>query len=237
MIQGATAKVIQFPGTKPQPARQRTVKNIDGIKYFSADQIRLLRRTVRDRADLARNKGAITAVREWAVIDLLTATGVRVSEAADVRCGDLRAGYGESALFIRNGKGQRSRTVQIPDALKKHLKQYIAWKQAQEEPTNPDDHLFIGQRGAWTAQAVQQVVKKYLKALGLYESEKSVHALRHSYAVEFYRQQRDLRALQKQLGHASIQTTQIYADVTAEDIQEQVKGLWSCNGRGNNGTH
>jgi integrase/recombinase XerD len=74
--------------------------------------------------------------------------------------------------------------------------------------------------------AVQQLTKKYLKALGLYESEKSVHALRHSYAVEFYRQEKDLRALQKQLGHSSVQTTQIYADVTIQDIQAQIKGLW-----------
>jgi site-specific recombinase XerD len=46
------------------------------------------------------------------------------------------------------------------------------------------------------------------------------------YAVEFYRQEKDLRALQKQLGHSSIQTTQIYADVSVEDIQKQIRGLW-----------
>jgi integrase/recombinase XerD len=69
-------------------------------------------------------------------------------------------------------------------------------------------------------------VKRYLKAVGLYKSERSVHALRHSYALEFYRQQKDLRALQKQLGHSSIRTTQIYADVSAEDMQQQIRGLW-----------
>ena len=159
-------------------------------------------------------------------IDLLVSTGLRVSEAANVRCGDLKTGYGESALFVRDGKGSKSRTVQIPDSLKKHMKSFITWKQSRGEPTGPDDHLFIGQRGPWTAQAIQQLVKKYLKGLGLYENEKSVHALRHSYAVEFYRQEKDLRALQKQLGHSSIQTTQIYADVTAEDIQQQIRGLW-----------
>ena len=136
-------------------------------------------------------RGQVTAVREWMAVDLMTSTGLRVSEAANVRCGDLKAGYGESALFVRDGKGAKSRTVQIPDSLKKHLKQFVAWKASRNEPTGPDDYLFIGQRGPWTAQAIQQLVKKYLKALGLYESEKSVHALRHSYAVEFYRQQRD----------------------------------------------
>ena len=147
-------------------------------------------------------------------------------EAANVRCGDLRASYGESALFVRDGKGAKSRTVQIPDSMKRHLKQFIAWKASRGESTGPDDYLFLGQRGPWTAQAIQFLVKKYLKALGFYENEKSVHALRHSYAVEFYRQEKDLRALQKQLGHSSVQTTQIYADVTVQDIQKQIRGLW-----------
>ncbi len=223
-----TGRVIQFPSSRPKPNREQshTITNIDGMKYYTDQQIKLLRRTVRDQAALDLERGQITAVREWMAVDLITSSGIRVSEAANIRCGDLKAGYGESALFIRDGKGARSRTVQIPDSLKKHLKQFIVWKASRGEPTGPDDFLFIGQRGPWTAQAIQQLVKKYLKALELYENEKSVHALRHSYAVEFYKQQKDLRALQKQLGHSSIETTQIYADVTAEDIQRQIRGLW-----------
>lgn len=221
-------RLIQFPANREKVGQKapRQIRNIDGIKYFNQQQIKLLRRTVRDQAALDMDRGQVTAVREWMAIDLLTSTGLRVSEAADVRCGDLKAGYGESALFVRDGKGGKSRTVQIPDSLKKHLKQFVTWKQSRGEPTGVDDYLFVGKRGPWTAQAVQQLVKKYLKALDLYESDKSVHALRHSYAVEFYRQEKDLRALQKQLGHASVQTTQIYADVTVQDIQKQIKGLW-----------
>ncbi|MGA2937702.1 MAG: tyrosine-type recombinase/integrase [Syntrophobacteraceae bacterium] len=223
-----SGRVIRFPGTpegvKPKAIRQIT--NIDGMKYYTDQQIKLLRRTVRDSATLDLERGQLTAVREWMAVDLITSSGIRVSEAANIRCGDLKAGYGESALFVRDGKGSKSRTVQIPDALKRHLKQFVVWKASRGEPTGPDDFLFMGQRGPWTAQAIQFLVKKYLKALGLYENEKSVHALRHSYAVEFYRQERDLRALQKQLGHSSIETTQIYADVTAQDIQKQIRGLW-----------
>jgi site-specific recombinase XerD len=200
--------------------------NIDGMKYYSDQQIKLLRRTVRDQAALDLERGQVTAIREWMAIDMLTSSGLRVSEAANVRCGDIKAGYGECALFVRDGKGAKSRTVQIPDALKRHLKQFIVWKASRGEPTGSDDFLFIGQRGPWTAQAIQFLVKKYLKLLCLYENEKSVHALRHSYAVEFYRQERDLRALQKQLGHSSVQTTQIYADVSVQDIQKQIRGLW-----------
>jgi site-specific recombinase XerD len=223
-----TGRVIQFPGTQQKSSRNQahTITNIDGVKYYSDQQIKLLRRTVRDQAALDLERGQITAVREWAVIDLLTSSGLRVSEAANVRCGDIKAGYGESALFVRDGKGAKSRTVQIPDALKRHLKQYVVWKASRGEPAGPDDYLFVGQRGPWSSQAIQFLVKKYLKALGIYENEKAVHALRHSYAVEYYRQEKDLRGLQKQLGHSSVETTQIYADVTAQDIQKQIRGLW-----------
>jgi site-specific recombinase XerD len=223
-----SGRIIQFPGQQEEPCDRpsRQIKNIDGIKYFTEQQVKLIRRTVRDQAILDMDRNQVTAVREWMAIDLLTSSGLRVSEAANVRCGDVRTGYGECALFVRDGKGAKSRTVQIPDSLKKHLKRFITWKQTRGEDTGQDDNLFAGQRGPWTAQAVQQLVKKHLKALGLYESEKSVHALRHSYAVEFYRQGKDLRALQKQLGHSSVQTTQIYADVTCADIQKQLRGLW-----------
>ena len=224
----AGSKVVQFPGNQPKPNRDQRHKitNTDGIKYFTEQQIKLLRRTVRDHAALDIEKNQLTAVREWMAVDLLTCTGLRVAEAANVRCDDVKSGYGESALFVRDGKGSKSRTVQIPASLKAHIKQFIAWKASRGEATGVNDYLFVGQRGAWTAQAIQSLVKKHLKALGLYENDKSVHALRHSYAVEFYRQEKDLRALQKQLGHSSIQTTQIYADVTAEDIQKQIRGLW-----------
>lgn len=220
------AKVIQFPKGKGKTKARRRIKNIDGIKYFNSKQIRLLRRTVRDQAALDSQKGKVTGIREWMAIDLLTSTGLRVSEAANLRCGDLGTGYGQSRIHVREGKGSVSGHVVIPDSLKKHLKQFLKWKETQGEPTGTDDHLFLGQRGPWTSQAIQQIVKKYLKRLGLYESGKSVHALRHSYAVALYQRERDLRAVQKQLRHVSIQTTMIYADVTEEDIQDQVRGLW-----------
>lgn len=212
-------RIIQFP-TKTK--KQSRIKNVDGFKYFSSKQIKLLRRTVKDQAAT----GKMTPVREWMVIDLLTCTGLRVSEAANLRCGDLKLGYGDSKVFVRNGKGSISGHVVIPDSLKKHLKSYLKWKKDHNELTGKDDHLFIGQRGKWSGQAIQQTVKKYLKQINIYESGKSVHALRHSYAMELYRREKDLRAVQRQLRHVSIQSTLIYADTTDEELASQVKGLW-----------
>lgn len=224
---GNPAVIIELPVERKRiTKRQKPITNLDGVKYFSEAQIRLIRKAVRDKANLDQAKANLTGIREWMVVDLITTTGLRVSEAADLRCGDVKSGYGQSEVYVRDGKGSRSRTVQMPTSLKRHFNQYMEWKAKRGEGIEDDNHIFIGQRGPWTTQAVQLLVKKHLKALGLYECGKSVHALRHSYAMQLYRKQRDLRAVQKQLGHASIQTTQIYTHVTAEDIQNQIKGIW-----------
>ncbi|NCB43399.1 MAG: integrase [Clostridia bacterium] len=201
----------------------------DTVKYFNTRQIALLRRQAKNNALVAKSRNQVTAIREWVVIDVLTSTGMRVSEVADLRCGDLKCGYGTCEIYVRNGKGGKSRTIQIQETLKTHLRQYITWKANRGESVGEDDFLFVGQRGPWTRQAIQQIVKKYLKQNGLYEKGKSVHALRHSYATELYRNSKDLRAVQKQLGHASITTTMVYADVTKEDIGNYVSGLWRAS--------
>ncbi len=225
------AMVIDFPASTKKRSRAKrgsgNVRNIDGVKYFNDKQIKMIRRAVRDQSEIDEKKGNVTGIKEWLVIDLLTSTGLRVSEAANLRCGDLKIGYSESKIFVRDGKGHISGHVIIPDALKKHLKTFLSWKQTLGESIGDDDFLFIGQRGRWTAQAIQQIVKKYLRQLGLYEKGKSVHALRHSYAVELYSREKDLRVVQKQLRHVSIQSTMVYADVTDEAIGDQIKGLWN----------
>jgi integrase/recombinase XerD len=228
MNQNQPATVIQFPtNPKPRNKKKERIKNVDGVKYFNPNQIKMIRRRVRDQAEIDEKKGNLTGVKEWMVIDLLTSTGVRVSEAANLRIGDLRLGYGESSVFVRKGKGDISGHVVIPDSLKKHLRGFIGWKNSNGEPIGEEDHLFIGQRGPWTSQAIQQIVKKYLKELNLYQKGKSVHSLRHSYAVELYSKEKDIRAVQKQLRHVSLQSTLVYADVTDEMISNQVKGLWN----------
>ena len=225
-----TAKVISFPSEQRSKRTRKSggrIRSVDGIKYFNEKQIKMIRRAVRDQSEMDMKKGQVTAIREWMVIDLLTCTGMRVSEAANLRCGDLKIGYTESKIYIREGKGHVSGHVVINEAVKKHLKAFVGWKQQQGEHTGEDDYLFVGQRGAWTSQAIQQIVKKNLKRLDLYDKGKAVHALRHSYAVELYSKDKDLRAVQKQLRHVSIQSTLVYADVTDEAIGSQIRGLWN----------
>jgi site-specific recombinase XerD len=213
----AQATILPF-----RPRRERPRPIYDGPKYFTEKQVKLIRRTARDAARLGKLKDSLN----WMLIDLLTCTGLREAESTNVRVGDLKVGYDEAAIYVRSGKGGRSRMVQIPASLKTHLKSFLRWKTKRGEPVGEDDHLFYGQRGPWTAAAVSQAVRRILESCGLYERGKNVHALRHSYAVALYRRERDLRAVQKQLGHANVSTTQIYADVLDEDIRLQLEGLW-----------
>jgi integrase/recombinase XerD len=224
-------QVIRWPRElnnrpKQAPANRTRRPTEHRVKYFRAAEIKLLRKAARDAAELARAKKNKTGIIEWMAIDLLTSSGVRAFECANLRVGDCLVGYGKKALFVREGKWGKSRTVQIPDGLRDHIKRFITWKGERREPCGEDDHLFVGKAGPWTRQAVQGVVKKFLRRLGLYEKGKSVHSLRHSYATELYRRERDLRAVQLQLGHASTSTTIIYADVLEEDLDRQIKNLW-----------
>jgi site-specific recombinase XerD len=201
--------------------------SMDKVKYFTEQEIKLLRRTVRNDSELALSKNQITAILDYMIIDLLTCTGLRVSECANLIISDLIINHGKSEILVRHGKCGITGTVIIPLSLKKHLNQFIAWKKEHDEPVTPDSFLFIGQRGHLTSQGIQRVVKKYLKKLNLYETGKSVHSLRHSYAVQLYSQEKDLLAVKKQLRHTNIQSTLVYADICQEELQRQVKGLWN----------
>ena len=210
---------------QPAAARGKAV-NADPAKYFSAQQIRMLRKAVKKKADDDARKGRTTGIREWIVVDLLTSAGIKAAEAANLRCGDLKISNSDSRIFISNRKGRFSGYVVITDTLKEHLKSFLVWKINRGEGTEEDDHLFIGQRGAWTGQAIQQIVKKILKKLGMYESEKSVRALRLSYARELYSRVKEMRVVQKQLHHLFIPSETAYPDAADETLRKKIKGLW-----------
>ena len=114
------ATIIDSPANDKKRSRAKRsygrVRNIDGVKYFSEKQIKMIRRAVRNHAEIDEKKKNVTAVKEWMVIDLLTSTGLRVSETANLRCGDLKLGYSESKIFVRDGKGQSAHVI-IPDML------------------------------------------------------------------------------------------------------------------------
>jgi len=184
-------------------------------KFMSESEVKKLRKVTEDKnlADLA--KGRKTWVRIWMLIDLATKTGLRVAEIASLKISDLSLGK-EPYLHV-TGKGNKKRIVYIDKGLRKHLKEYI-----KSQGLNEQDYLLISShRKPFSIRALQKHFKSAIKTANLSEHF-SIHSARHSYATHLYAKTKDLRLIQKQLGHSSVTTTSVYSDCTKEDILDAV---------------
>jgi len=193
---------------------------------MSIEEARQLRTFSEHRALKDIAQGRKTGVLSWMVVDLALSTGLRVSEMANLRIGDVDLKRG--ALKVRRLKRKKplAETLAISPELLEHLKEFIAWKDTVGESIDKKGSLFIGKRGPLTAQGLQQIWKAEIKRAGL-PKDLSIHCARHTMAVHLLRKTKNLRQVQKQLGHASPATTaNMYADVPFEDMKDGVSGLY-----------
>jgi integrase/recombinase XerC len=149
--------------------------------------------------------------RDRAICELLYATGIRVSELAGMRIGDVDL----PQLTVRvMGKGRKERLVPMGRSAAAALE---AWMQARGGDER--DALFLNRRGGrLTARSVRRVVTKALQSAGL-AGAGSPHTFRHSFATHLLDHGADLRVVQELLGHASVATTQRYTHVSAERLR------------------
>ncbi len=184
-------------------------------KYLNEEEVKRLVRTCTDASELAEKRGYWLAVRDWMIIDLTLNTGLRVQEVSDLKVSDLFLNYNESSLVVENGKGGKRRVVRFSPRTKSHLKKYLEFRE-QESP-----YLFCSSRGEQlTRSALQKIFKKWAKRAGLPEHH-SFHSMRHYHACHLYKiSNNNLRLVQRQLGHASVMSTQVYADIMDEDAEE-----------------
>lgn len=150
--------------------------------------------------------------RDLAVLMLLYGCGLRISEALSLDRGDWPDG--EGALRVL-GKRGRERIVPLLPAVVQAVSAYLALLPFRAGPHDP---LFYGVRGGRLGpRAVQAAMARLRPLLGLPDSA-TPHALRHSFATHLLQNGGDLRAIQELLGHASLSSTQIYADVDAAHL-------------------
>ncbi len=189
-------------------------------KFLSPDEVRTLRKVLADAAALAKTKGNQAPVRDQLIIELALGTGLRVSEISNLLVEDLFLKKGQNSLHVRNGKGGKDRLVQISPALKTLILDYLNYRKSNSP------YLFASERGNQiTPSGIQQLFKRWAKKAGL-PVRYSIHSLRHTYATRLYRASGyNLRLVQKQLGHSSVATTQVYADVLDEDMDEALTNL------------
>ena len=189
-------------------------------KYLSDEEVNKLIRVCSNAAELASNKDQWVAIRDWMIIDLALNTGLRVQELSDLKVEDLHINYGESALTVQCGKGGKKRLVKFGKKTKSHLKKYLSERHSKSE------HVFYSSRSdKLERSAIQKIFKNWAGKAGLSESY-SIHSLRHTHATRLYKASgNNLRMVQKQLGHANIQTTTVYSDVADEDVDEALDNM------------
>lgn len=156
-------------------------------------------------------KGELHELRDKTIITLFLTTGMRLSELAGLNTDDII----QTQIKIRQGKGNKTRTVNISDDVANLLQEYI---QNNKYPNG--NILFTSQRSNRMSESViQRTIEKYIKKSRL-NDELTTHSLRHFFASTLVRKKVDLNTVRDLLGHSSLRTTQIYTHVLDEDKQE-----------------
>lgn len=196
---------------------------LDESKYLNLDKVNKLRTTCQKSKALALR----TPVRDWFMVELGLFSGLRVEEMTDLRVSDLHIKEEESSLTVRKGKGDKSRTVYLKKAFKNECLSYLNWKQSQGQDIRSEAHLLTGPKDKrLTTRALQKAFKRCMKKAGL-DNNYSIHCLRHTYGSHLYKaSQYNLRLVQEQLGHSSIRTTQVYANLMDNDVKKAAENLY-----------
>jgi integrase/recombinase XerD len=191
-------------------------------RTLSVAEVDRLIETARRRIDGARGRERVRAVRLHALIEMLYATGMRVTELVTLPRSVL-AGDGR-VLFIK-GKGGRERIVPLNAAARAALDRYLnIGFDDGVAPMVKTKWLFAsrGVEGHLTRQRLAQELKQLAAEAGLEPERVSPHVLRHAFASHLLDRGADLRSVQQLLGHADISTTQIYTHVLEERLKQLV---------------
>ena len=183
-----------------------------------------LPRTMSD-ADAARLidscDGTSKGVRDRALLELLYATGARISEASALDVRDVDLAQGQVRLF---GKGSKERVVPLYHSAAQAVGECLeASRPRRRRPGGEKDALFLSSRGRrMSAAALRDAFEAHVAAAGL-DPALTPHAMRHTFATELLGGGADLRSVQELLGHESLSTTQIYTHLSVEGLKDAAR--------------
>jgi integrase/recombinase XerD len=157
------------------------------------------------------------AKRDRAMLELLYASGMRISELVALNMGDVNF---EGDYFVRCiGKGRKERIIPLYQNVAMAVKKYVDEDRPKLSHGRKEIALFLNARGdRLTRQGFWQKLKEYAKSAGL-SPQISPHTLRHSFATHMLSGGADLRSVQELLGHANISTTQVYTHLTTDQVR------------------
>jgi integrase/recombinase XerD len=196
--------------------KQNPTENIESPRIgkplpdaISISQVRsLLEQTAKQTSPEAR--------RDRAMLELLYASGMRVSELVSLNLGDVNVNEENVRAF---GKGRKERIVPIYHQAAQVVAEYVDVMRPKLLRDSAERALFLNRRGQrLTRQGLWQILKGYAEKAGLGKTV-TPHTLRHSFATHMLSGGADLRAVQEMLGHANISTTQIYTHLTSEHVR------------------
>jgi integrase/recombinase XerD len=175
----------------------------------------------------SRSPSNFTEQRDAFLAEFGLSTGLRVAEMADLACQDLQVEGEGRSVVVRCGKGKKRRVVRISGAFRHRCLVFLEAKRAADEPLLPDSPVFRSPATglALTRRALQKAFKRTARKAGL-SPVYSIHALRHTYGTQLCKASgNNLRLVQQQMGHESIETTAIYLHVENEQLEEAVRKL------------
>ncbi len=156
-------------------------------------------------------------LRDKAMIELLYATGVRVSELVHLRINDMDFNNGYIKVM---GKGSKERFIPVGEKALNIIKEYIKEARQKFDKKNGSPYLFLNNRGEpFTRQGFWKMLKSYAKKAGI-KKRITPHIIRHSFATHLLKNGADLRSVQMMLGHSDISTTQIYTHIDRSYLKE-----------------
>lgn len=171
---------------------------------------------VRRLLEQPRKLNTLEARRDSAMLQLLYASGMRVSELISLDVNDVDTTGGYVHCF---GKGRKERLVPIHESAARAVADYINDTRPKLLGDGDTEALFLNRRGVrLTRQGFWQKIKEYAQSAGL-DTEITPHTLRHSFATHMLSGGADLRSVQELLGHANISTTQVYTHLTSEHVR------------------
>lgn len=159
----------------------------------------------------------VKGFRDKAMLEVLYATGLRVSELVGLTMEQIHLNEGYVRCF---GKGQKERIVPLGRRAVEAVQVYLRWSRPFLRKDVTEEAVFLSRLGrGMTRVGFWKTLKQYLKILGL-NTRISPHTLRHSFATHLLEYGADLRAVQEMLGHTDISTTQIYTHVNAHRLKD-----------------
>jgi integrase/recombinase XerD len=155
--------------------------------------------------------------RDRTMLEVLYATGLRVTELVSVRFSHVNTNQGVIRIV---GKGNRERLIPLGDEAVRWLAEFVDGPRGEILLERQTDYLFPTRRGdRMTRQAFWHIIKRYATKSGI-QKELSPHTLRHAFATHLLNRGADLRVVQMLLGHSDLSTTQIYTHVARERLKE-----------------